>query len=117
MRAVVLRRPLDLDVEERETPEPGPGEVLVRIARGGICGSDLHYFRHGGFGTVRMKEPMILGHEIAGRVEALGAGVSGPAVGTAVAVNPANPCGVCAFCRAGQPIHCLDMRFLGSAMR
>ncbi|TIV68770.1 MAG: L-idonate 5-dehydrogenase, partial [Mesorhizobium sp.] len=54
MRAVVLRRPLDLDVEERETPEPGPGEVLVRIARGGICGSDLHYFRHGGFGTVRM---------------------------------------------------------------
>ncbi|RWF21033.1 L-idonate 5-dehydrogenase, partial [Mesorhizobium sp.] len=117
MRAVVLRRPLDLDVEERTTPGPGPGEVLVRIARGGICGSDLHYFRHGGFGTVRMKEPMILGHEIAGRVEALGAGVSGPAVGTAVAVNPANRCGVCAFCRAGQPIHCLDMRFLGSAMR
>lgn len=113
MRAVVLRRPLDLDVEERATPEPGPGEVLVRIARGGICGSDLNYFRHGGFGTVRMKEPMILGHEIAGRVEALGAGVSGPAVGTAVAVNPANPCGVCAFCRTGQPIHCLDMRFLG----
>ncbi|RVC63201.1 L-idonate 5-dehydrogenase, partial [Mesorhizobium sp. M2A.F.Ca.ET.046.02.1.1] len=103
MRAVVLRRPLDLDVEERTTPGPGPGEVLVRIARGGICGSDLHYFRHGGFGTVRMKEPMILGHEIAGRVEALGAGVSGPAVGTAVAVNPANRCGVCAFCRAGQP--------------
>ena len=117
MRAVVLRRPLDLDVEERATPEPGPGEVLVRIARGGICGSDLHYFRHGGFGTVRMKEPMILGHEIAGHVEALGAGVSGPAVGTAVAVNPANPCGSCAFCRAGQPIHCVDMRFLGSAMR
>ncbi|TIV45838.1 MAG: L-idonate 5-dehydrogenase, partial [Mesorhizobium sp.] len=50
MRAVVLRRPLDLDVEERATPEPGPGEVLVRITRGGICGSDLHYFRHGGFG-------------------------------------------------------------------
>ena len=117
MRAVVLRQPLDLHVEERGTPSPGPGEVLVRITRGGICGSDLHYFRHGGFGTVRMKEPMILGHEIAGCVEALGAGISGPAVGTAVAVNPANPCGVCAFCRAGQPIHCLDMRFLGSAMR
>ncbi|MEZ2332793.1 L-idonate 5-dehydrogenase [Mesorhizobium sp. RCC_202] len=117
MRAVVLRQPLDLHVEERATPTPGPGEVLVRIERGGICGSDLHYFRHGGFGTVRMKEPMILGHEIAGRVEALGAGVSGLAVGTAVAVNPANPCGVCAYCRNGQPIHCLDMRFLGSAMR
>jgi len=117
MRAVVLREPLDLHVEERAVPSAGPGEVLVRIERGGICGSDLHYFRHGGFGTVRMKEPMILGHEISGRVEALGAGVSGPAVGTAVAVNPANPCGVCAFCRTGEPIHCLDMRFLGSAMR
>ena len=117
MRAVVLRQPLDLNLEERALPSPGPGEVLVRITRGGICGSDLHYFLHGGFGTVRMKEPMILGHEIAGRVEALGAGVSSPAVGTAVAVNPANPCGVCAFCRSGQPIHCLDMRFLGSAMR
>lgn len=117
MRAVVLRQPLDINLEERALPSPGPGEVLVRITRGGICGSDLHYFLHGGFGTVRMKEPMILGHEIAGRVEALGAGVSSPAVGTAVAVNPANPCGVCAFCRSGQPIHCLDMRFLGSAMR
>jgi len=117
MRAVVLRQPLDINLEERALPSPGPGEVLVRITRGGICGSDLHYFLHGGFGTVRMKEPMILGHEVAGRVEALGAGVSSPAVGTAVAVNPANPCGVCAFCRSGQPIHCLDMRFLGSAMR
>jgi L-idonate 5-dehydrogenase len=114
---VVPLPPPNLHVEERATPTPGPGEVLVRIERGGICGSDLHYFRHGGFGTVRMKEPMILGHEIAGRIEALGAGVSGLAIGTAVAVNPANACGICAFCRTGQPIHCLDMRFLGSAMR
>ena len=117
MRAVVLHKPMDLRLEEREVPSPGPGEVLVRIERGGICGSDLHYFRHGGFGSVRMKEPMILGHEIAGRIEQRGQGVDGPAVGTAVAVNPANPCGLCSFCRAGQPIHCSDMRFLGSAMR
>lgn len=117
MRAIVLHRPMDLRIEERETPLPGAGEALVRIERGGICGSDLHYFRHGGFGAVRMKEPMILGHEIAGRVEKLGPGVAGPVVGTLVAVNPASPCGVCSFCRAGQPIHCSDMRFLGSAMR
>jgi L-idonate 5-dehydrogenase len=117
MRAVVLHKPLDLRLEEREVPSPGPGEVLVRIERGGICGSDLHYFQHGGFGSVRMKEPMILGHEIAGRVAQLGQGVDVPAIGTAVAVNPASPCGVCSFCRAGQPIHCSDMRFLGSAMR
>jgi len=117
MRAIVLHQPMDLRVEEREAPLPGAGEVLVSIERGGICGSDLHYFRHGGFGAVRMKEPMILGHEIAGRLEKLGPGVQGPAVGTLVAVNPASPCGACSFCRAGQPVHCSDMRFLGSAMR
>jgi L-idonate 5-dehydrogenase len=117
MQSVVLWEPLDLRIEKRVRPTPGPGEVLVRIERGGICGSDLHYYRHGGFGTVRMKEPMTLGHEISGRVEALGPNVSGLAVGTVVAVNPASPCGTCKFCRMGQPIHCLDMRFLGSAMR
>jgi L-idonate 5-dehydrogenase len=117
MQSVVLHEPLDLRIEKRFRPTPGPGEVLVRIERGGICGSDLHYYRHGGFGTVRMKEPMTLGHEISGRVEALGPNVSGLAVGTLVAVNPASPCGICKFCRMGEPIHCLDMRFLGSAMR
>jgi L-idonate 5-dehydrogenase len=117
MRAIVLHKAMDLRVEERELPSPRAGEVLVGIERGGICGSDLHYFRQGGFGAVRMKEPMILGHEIAGRVEKLGPGVEGPAVGTIVAVNPASSCGACSFCRAGQPIHCSDMRFLGSAMR
>ena len=117
MQSVVLHEPLDLRIEKRVRPTPGPGEVLVRIERGGICGTDLHYYRHGGFGTVRMKEPMTLGHEISGRVEALGPNVSGLAVGTLVAVNPASPCGICKFCRMGEPIHCLDMRFLGSAMR
>jgi L-idonate 5-dehydrogenase len=117
MRAVVLHKPENLQVEERQIALPGPGEVLVAIERGGICGSDLHYFKHGGFGAVRMKEPMILGHEIAGRIEQLGQGVEGPAVGTLVAVNPSSPCGVCSFCRMGQSTHCSDMRFLGSAMR
>lgn len=117
MQSVVLHEPLDLRIEKRVRPTAGPGEVLVRIERGGICGTDLHYYRHGGFGTVRMKEPMTLGHEISGRVEALGPNVSDLAVGTLVAVNPASPCGICKFCRMGEPIHCLDMRFLGSAMR
>jgi len=117
MQSVVLHSRLDLRIEEKAMPSPGPGEVRVRIERGGICGSDLHYYHRGGFGTFQIVEPMTLGHEIAGRVEALGAGVSGPAVGAMVAVNPASPCGQCEFCRKGQPIHCLDMRFLGSAMR
>lgn len=107
----------DLRIETEEVAPPGPGEVLVRIGAGGICGSDLHYFQHGGFGTIRLREPMILGHEIAGRVLATGPGVAGLAEGTPVALDPSRPCGRCAFCAEGLAQHCTDMRFYGSAMR
>jgi L-idonate 5-dehydrogenase len=117
MKAAIIHAPHDLRIEEVDVAAPGPGEVQVRIRAGGICGSDLHYFHQGGFGTVRIREPMILGHEVAGEVVALGAGVSGVAPGDRVAVNPSLPCGHCRYCLAGQPNHCLDMRFYGSAMR
>lgn len=107
----------DLRVEGAEAPAPGPGQVLVRMAMGGICGSDLHYFLDGGFGPVRVREPIILGHEASGHVERLGAGVSGLGIGELVAINPSQPCGHCRFCAEGLPIHCLEMRFMGSAMR
>lgn len=116
MKALVIHAPRDLRLEEREAPAPGPGEVRVRIAAGGVCGSDLHYYNHGGFGAVRLKEPMILGHEVAGHVEALGDGVGGLAVGDLVAVSPSRPCGDCGWCAEGMPNHCLHMRFYGSAM-
>ena len=118
MRSVVIHAAGDLRVEERETGPsvPGPGQVLIGIEAGGICGSDLHYYNHGGFGDVRLREPMILGHEVAGRIEALGAGVEGLTPGQLVAVSPSRPCGRCRFCRDGRPNHCLDMRFYGSAM-
>jgi L-idonate 5-dehydrogenase len=107
----------DLHVETLEVPEPGPGEVRLRMAAGGICGSDLHYYHDGGFGAVRVREPIILGHEMAGYVESIGDGVTGLAPGMLVAVNPSLPCNACKFCLAGAPQHCLDMHFLGSAMR
>ena len=107
----------DLKVEESTVAAHGEGEVLLKMAAGGICGSDLHYYQDGGFGPVRVREPIIPGHEAAGYVEALGAGVSGLTVGQLVAVNPSQPCGHCRFCREGLPIHCLDMQFMGSAMR
>jgi len=116
-RALVIHAPHDLRVEPREVPAPGPGEVRVRIRRGGICGSDLHYHRHGGFGTVRLKHPMVLGHEVAGEVEAVGEGVTRVSPGDRVAVNPSRPCGTCRFCQKGLQNHCTDMRFYGSAMR
>jgi len=115
--AVVIHAAHDLRVEDQPAPDPGPGEVRIRIGRGGICGSDLHYFHAGGFGAVRLRAPMVLGHEAAGVVEAVGQGVTHVIPGDAVAVNPSLPCGACAQCLAGRPNHCLDMRFLGSAMR
>ena len=59
MRAVFAHAANDLRIEEVETPPVGPDDVRVRIAFGGICGSDLHYFNHGGFGAVRLRQPMI----------------------------------------------------------
>lgn len=117
MHALVIHAAHDLRLEERAPGAPGPGEVLVRIERGGICGSDLHYFHHGGFGAVRLREPMILGHEVSGRIVETGEGVEGLAPGDLVAVSPSRPCGTCAYCREGLANHCLDMRFFGSAMR
>ncbi|MEM9249105.1 MAG: L-idonate 5-dehydrogenase [Pseudomonadota bacterium] len=116
MKALSIHAAKDLRLEEHPDPTAGPGEVLVRLEAGGICGSDLHYFNHGGFGTVRLREPMILGHEVAGRVEALGDGVRGLEVGQRVAVSPSRPCGTCTFCQTGAQNHCLNMRFYGSAM-
>jgi L-idonate 5-dehydrogenase len=116
-RAVVIHAAHDLRVETRDTGEPGPGQVRVRIAAGGICGSDLHYFQHGGFGAIRVKHPMVLGHEVAGVIDAVGDGVDTLKPGQAVAVNPSLPCGRCRYCLEGAAQHCLDMRFYGSAMR
>ena len=116
MQAIVIHAAKDLRVEDLADGEPGPGEVKVRVARGGICGSDLHYYNHGGFGAVRLKHPMILGHEVSGIVESLGANVEGLSEGDLVAISPSRPCGACRYCLDGLPNHCLNMRFYGSAM-
>lgn len=116
MKTIVIHEAKDLRIEDRDASDPGPGEVQIKIAAGGICGSDLHYFNHGGFGPVRLKEPMILGHEVAGHVTALGDGVSGLSIGQLVAVSPSRPCGNCRYCNEGRHNQCLNMRFYGSAM-
>ena len=117
MRAVVIHAAKDLRIDEIAPASPGPRDVRVRIETGGICGSDLHYYHEGRIGTILLKEPMVLGHEIAGLVDGLGGEVSGLKSGDRVAVSPSRPCGACRFCQGGQQIHCLDMRFYGSAMR
>lgn len=110
------------DLRIETLPEPNPASpsgvdmAVVSVARGGICGSDLHYYHSGGFGPVRVREPIVLGHEAVGTVEFAPEG-SGLAVGQLVALSPSRPCNACEFCKAGQQRHCLDMRFNGSAMR
>ena len=116
MKAVVIHATRDLRIEEREAASAGPGQVEVAIEAGGICGSDLHYYQDGGFGAVRVREPMILGHEVAGRIVALGQGVTGLEAGDRVAVSPSRPCNHCVYCLRGMQNQCLDMRFYGSAM-
>jgi L-idonate 5-dehydrogenase len=117
MRVCNLHAPKDLRIEDLETPRLRPNDVAVRISRGGICGSDLHYYFDGGFGNVRVKEPMILGHEVAGTVTAIGSAVTRVKVGDRAAVNPNQPCGRCRSCLSGRANLCLDVRFYGSAAR
>ena len=117
MHALVIHAPLDLRIEEVPTPEPEANQLLVRVRAGGICGSDLHYFNHGGFGTIRISEPMVLGHEVSGAVSRAGTGVTDMAAGTRIAISPSRPCGLCQYCQQGLQNHCLDMRYYGSAMR
>ncbi len=116
MKAIVIHAARDLRIEERPEETPGPGQLRLRLATGGVCGSDLHYYNHGGFGDVRLKEPMILGHEVSAHVTEIGPGVTGFSIGQLVAVSPSRPCGACAYCHDGLPNHCLNMRFYGSAM-
>ena len=117
MKAAIIHGARDLRIGEAEQLPLGPNDVEVRVRAGGICGSDLHYYQDGGFGTVRIREPLIPGHEIAGEVQSVGSAVTRVRPGDRVAVNPSRPCGHCEYCLEGKPRHCLDMRFFGSAMR
>lgn len=114
MRAIVIYAAKDMRIEDRAEEAIGPGQLRLRLATGGVCGSDLHYYNHGGFGAVKLKEPMILGHEVSAYVE--DAGNTSLKQGQLVAVSPSRPCGGCKFCLEGLPNQCLNMRFYGSAM-
>ncbi|MFA5028142.1 MAG: L-idonate 5-dehydrogenase [Candidatus Methylomirabilota bacterium] len=115
MRVCKIYGAEDLRVESLPDPEVGPGEVLLKLGAGGICGSDLHYFLHGKIGSFVIREPLIPGHEISGTAVRVGPGVTRIAEGDRVAVNPSRACGVCRGCRDGRENLCRNMRFLGSA--
>ncbi len=98
-------------VGEIPASDPGPGQVRIRVAWCGICGTDMHIF-HGKM-DARVKPPQTIGHEMSGTIEALGASVQGWAVGDPVTVRPLDSCGTCAACRAGHSHICMRLKFIG----
>ena len=117
MIACVIHGSKDLQVELRPEPHPGAGEVIVRFGAGGICGSDLHYYHEGRVGNFELREPMVLGHEVAGEVAEIGEGVTKVQPGQRIAVNPSRPCLHCPYCLSGRSNLCKNVRFYGSAAR
>src|SRR5215204_4351185 len=115
--AATLFGPEDLRVVEKDLGPLAPGMVRVRFGAGGICGSDMHYFRHSRTGDFVVTSPLVLGHEVAGEVVAIGAEVSGLSPGDHVAVNPSRFCGRCPRCREGRPNLCENIYFMGSASK
>jgi L-iditol 2-dehydrogenase len=114
VRVAELAAPRQIRLTEAPMPVVGPHDVLVRVRAVGICGSDLHYYAEGRIGEQRLVPGHILGHEVAGVVEAVGPEVEDLRPGTAVAVDPAIHCGRCRHCAAGNPNFCVRLRFFGS---
>ena len=109
MRTLVCERPGEITVAERPQPSPGPGQVLVRIRRAGVCGTDLHIFQ----GTHPFLEyPRVIGHELSGEVARTGPGCT-IAIGQQVYVIPYLPCGACVACRRGKTNCCQWISVLG----
>jgi len=119
MLAARLHGPADMRIERVPHPgSPGAGQVLLRVLAVGVCGSDLHTFRHARIGDTRVESPLVLGHEFVGVVEEVGAGTEDGRFrpltpGTRVAVDPAQPCGRCELCERGHPNLCENLRFVG----
>ncbi len=111
MRALVYHGPKDMKIEERPIPQPAAGQVRIRTAFVGICGSDVH----GWLGvTGRRIPPMVMGHEFSGIISALGEGVTGWKVGDPITVQPMFSCGQCGYCAEGLTNLCDDRKFMGA---
>ncbi len=107
----------DLRVVERPLGPLQAGMVRIAFGAGGICGSDMHYFRHARTGDFVVTSPLVLGHEIAGTIAAINGLATGIAVGDRIAVNPSRWCGHCGNCRSGRVNLCDNIYFMGSASK
>jgi L-iditol 2-dehydrogenase len=114
MRTAVLTEPGQFAFEDRPRPSPGPDEVLVAVHDVGICGSDVHYYEHGRIGDYVVEEPLVLGHESAGEVVAVGEDVTSLDPGARVALEPGVPCRRCAHCKRGDYHLCESVEFMAT---
>ena len=114
MKAAVLYGKEDVRLEERPVPEPGPGEVLVRIRAALTCGTDLKVFRNGGHAKM-LKPPALFGHEFAGVIEKVGPGVTDWRMGQRVVAANSAPCRSCFYCKKSQPNLCEELLFVNGA--
>lgn len=115
--AATLHGPEDLRMVESSLEPLADGMIRVRFGAGGICGSDMHYFRHARTGDFVVTSPLVLGHEVAGEIVEIGGDAPGLAVGDRVAVNPSRWCGHCVRCREGRANLCENIYFMGSASK
>lgn len=111
MRAAVLTDVGEMEVQDRERPQPGAEEVLVEVGATGVCMTDFHMY-HGSFDVAK---PIVLGHESAGTVAAVGTDVHGFEVGDRVAINPVVPCNACSACKRGDTHLCENNTSIGGA--
>ncbi|MNW37750.1 Sorbitol dehydrogenase [compost metagenome] len=114
MAAAVLDRPFSIEVRQVPFPEPGPEEALIQVHCIGVCGSDVHYYEHGRIGRYEVKQPLILGHELAGIVVKTGEKVTHVRVGDRVAVEPGVTCGKCSYCKSGRYNLCPHVVFMAT---
>ncbi|MBA8823742.1 L-iditol 2-dehydrogenase [Saccharopolyspora lacisalsi] len=114
MRAAVLTGPSTVAVQHRPVPVPARDEVLVRVGSVGICGSDVHYYRHGRIGSMIVDGPLVLGHEAGGRVVDTGDDVDTALLGQRVALEPQRPCRRCHHCKGGRYNLCPEMEFFAT---
>jgi len=110
MKALVYTAPRRMELQDLPRPEPGSGEVLIKVEAAGICGSDVHGFR--GL-SARRKPPLVMGHELTGRVAALGPGIVDVPLEQQVVVNPLLPCDTCELCLSGRSYICPNRKLIG----
>lgn len=113
-RAAVLTAPNSIEVRDWPEPAPGADDVVIEISAVGVCGSDVHYFKHGRIGDIVIDQPLVLGHEAAGTISAVGANVKHLGIGDRVALEPQRPCGHCEQCWSGAYNLCPDVVFMAA---